>query len=117
MAADTVPVVGQIPFSELGAADLEALRTVLDQVRAGNPRAPIDVPTVVAGTVRWAVAGDDGLANVRFSALPTEDIAAKEAHYAPQLAQHQSAIRAVGGGANVRAQLVFAAPARTIGKG
>jgi ATP-dependent helicase/nuclease subunit B len=50
-----------------------ALRTVLDEVRAGDPLAPVDVivPTGVAGvTVRRAVAGDGGLANVRFSALP-----------------------------------------------
>lgn len=50
-----------------------ALRTVLDEVRAGDPLAPVDVivPTGVAGvTVRRAVAGVGGLANVRFSALP-----------------------------------------------
>src|SRR5450759_2297672 len=71
--ADTVPVVGRILFSQPGAAAVMALRTVLDEVRAGDPLAPVDVivPTGVAGvTVRRAVAGDGGLANVRFSALP-----------------------------------------------
>ena len=66
-------VVGQILFSPPGAAALEALRTALDEVRAGDPLAAVDVivPTGVAGvTVRRAVAGDAGLANVRFSALP-----------------------------------------------
>jgi hypothetical protein len=50
-----------------------ALRTVLDEVRAGDPLAPVEVivPTGIAGvTVRRAVAGEAGLANVRFSALP-----------------------------------------------
>jgi len=65
--------VGQIVFSQPGAPALEALRTVLDEVRGGDPLAPVDVivPTGVAGvTVRRALAGDAGLANVRFSALP-----------------------------------------------
>ena len=73
MAAATVRVVGQIVFSQPGAAALESLRSVLDDVRAGDPLAPVDVivPTGVAGvTVRRVVAGDAGLANVRFSALP-----------------------------------------------
>jgi len=73
VAADSVRAVGQILFSQSGAPALEALRTVLDAVRGGDPLAPVDVivPTGVAGvTVRRAVAGDAGLANVRFSALP-----------------------------------------------
>ena len=73
VAAATVRVVGQIVFSQPGAAALESLRAVLDEVRAGDPLAPVDVivPTGVAGvTVRRVVAGDAGLANVRFSALP-----------------------------------------------
>ena len=73
MAADSVRAVGQILFSQPGAPALEALRTVLVEVRGGDPLAPVDVivPTGVAGvTVRRAVAGDAGLANVRFSALP-----------------------------------------------
>ncbi len=73
VSADTVRVVGRILFSQPGAAAVMALRTVLDEVRAGDPLAPVDVivPTGVAGvTVRRAVAGDGGLANVRFSALP-----------------------------------------------
>ncbi|MEP7016751.1 MAG: PD-(D/E)XK nuclease family protein [Actinomycetota bacterium] len=64
--------MGKIVFSQPGAAALESLRDVLDEVRAGDPLAPVDVivPTGVAGvTVRRVVAGD-GLANVRFSALP-----------------------------------------------
>lgn len=68
-----MPVVGQIQFSQPGASALRTLRTVLAKVRAGDPLAPVDVivPTGVAGvTVRRAVAGDGGLANVRFSALP-----------------------------------------------
>jgi ATP-dependent helicase/nuclease subunit B len=68
-----VRVVGQIVFSSPGAAALESLRAVLDEVRAGDPLAPVDVivPTGVAGvTVRRVVAGDAGLANIRFSALP-----------------------------------------------
>ena len=40
-----------------------------------------------------------------------DDVGAKEAYYAPQLAQYQSAIRAVVGSNDVTAQLVFAAPA------
>src|ERR1035437_4729728 len=63
--ADTVPVVGRILFSQPGAAAVMALRTVLDEVRAGDRLAPVDVivPTGVAGvSVRRAVAGDDGLA-------------------------------------------------------
>ena len=40
-----------------------------------------------------------------------EDILAKEAYYAPQLAQYQEAVRAVVGVDDVTAQLVFAAPA------
>jgi hypothetical protein len=44
-----------------------------------------------------------------------EDVAAKEAHYAPQLAQYQSAIRAVVGADNITTQLVFASPAPSIG--
>ena len=66
-------VVGRILFSQPGAAAVTALRTVLDEVRAGDVLAPVDVivPTGVAGvTVRRAVAGAGGLANVRFSALP-----------------------------------------------
>jgi len=39
-----------------------------------------------------------------------EDIAAKEAYYAPQLTQYQNAIRAVTGAVDVAAQLVFAGP-------
>ena len=39
-----------------------------------------------------------------------EDIAEKEAHYAPQLAQYQSAVRAVVGADDVATQLVFASP-------
>lgn len=73
MLADTVPVVGRILFSQPGAAAVMALRTVLDEVRAGDRLAPVDVivPTGVAGvTVRRAIAGAGGLANVRFSALP-----------------------------------------------
>ena len=73
MLADTVPVVGRILFSQPGAAAVMALRTVLDEVRAGDPLAPVDVivPTGVAGvTVRRAITGVGGLANVRFSALP-----------------------------------------------
>lgn len=73
MLADTVPAVGRILFSQPGAAAVMALRIVLDEVRAGDPLAPVDVivPTGVAGvTVRRAVAGVGGLANVRFSALP-----------------------------------------------
>ncbi|MEP7034150.1 MAG: PD-(D/E)XK nuclease family protein [Actinomycetota bacterium] len=65
--------MGQILFSQPGAAALEALRAVLHDVRGGDPLAPVDVivPTGVAGvTVRRAVAGATGLANVRFSALP-----------------------------------------------
>jgi len=41
----------------------------------------------------------------------TEDVAAKKAYYAPQLAQYQQAVRAVVGVDDVTAQLVFAAPA------
>jgi len=65
--------VSQIVFSRPGAAALESLRAVLDEVRLGDPLAPVDVivPTGVTGvTVRRVVAGDAGLANVRFSALP-----------------------------------------------
>jgi len=40
-----------------------------------------------------------------------DDVAAKEAYYAPQLAQYQSAMKAVVGSNDVTAQLVFAAPA------
>jgi ATP-dependent helicase/nuclease subunit B len=72
-SADTVIFVGRIVASQPGAAAVIALRTVLDEVRAGDPLAPVDVivPTGIAGvTVRRAVAGDAGLANVRFSALP-----------------------------------------------
>ena len=39
-----------------------------------------------------------------------DDIAAKEAYYAPQLTQYQNAIRTVTGADDVTAQLVFAAP-------
>jgi ATP-dependent helicase/nuclease subunit A len=39
-----------------------------------------------------------------------DDIAAKEAYYAPQLTQYQHAIRAVAGADDVTAQLVFAGP-------
>ena len=73
VVAATVRVVGQIVFSQPGAAALESLRALLDEVRAGDPLAPVDVivPTGVAGvTVRRVVAGAAGLANVRFSALP-----------------------------------------------
>jgi len=73
VSADTVTTVGQILFSQPGAAAVLALRTLLDEVRGGDPLAPVDVivPTGIAGvTVRRAVAGDAGLANVRFSALP-----------------------------------------------
>lgn len=42
-----------------------------------------------------------------------DDVAAKEAYYAPQLAQYQSAIRAVAGAAEVTTQLVFAVPSST----
>jgi ATP-dependent helicase/nuclease subunit B len=72
-SADTVIFVGRIVVSQPGAAAVIALRTVLDEVRAGDPLAPVDVivPTGIAGvTVRRAVAGESGLANVRFSALP-----------------------------------------------
>ncbi|HEY5515636.1 MAG TPA: hypothetical protein VIK12_05450, partial [Pengzhenrongella sp.] len=65
--------MGRILFSQPGAAAVMVLRTVLDEVRAGDALAPVDVivPTGVAGvTVRRAVAGVGGLANVRFSALP-----------------------------------------------
>ena len=68
-----MPDVGRILFSPPVVAAVLALRTVLDEVRAGDPLAPVDVivPTGVAGvTVRRSVAGDAGLANVRFSALP-----------------------------------------------
>lgn len=73
VSADTVPHVSRILFSRPGAAAVVALKTVLDEVRAGDRLAPVDVivPTGVAGvTVRRAVAGDAGLANVRFSSLP-----------------------------------------------
>ena len=43
-----------------------------------------------------------------------DDVAAKDAYYAPQLAQYQSAIRAVVGVDDVTTQLVFAAPAPRI---
>jgi ATP-dependent helicase/nuclease subunit B len=46
---------------------------VLDEVRAGDPLAAVDVivPTAVAGvTIRRAVAGETGLTNVRFIVLP-----------------------------------------------
>jgi len=46
-----------------------------------------------------------------------EDIAAKTAYYAPQLAQYEKAVRLVVGVDDVTAQLVFAAPAPTIAKG
>ena len=46
-----------------------------------------------------------------------EDVAAKKAYYAPQLAQYEKAVRAVVGVDDVTAQLVFAAPAPTIAKG
>jgi ATP-dependent helicase/nuclease subunit A len=39
-----------------------------------------------------------------------DDIAAKEAYYAPQLTQYQNAVRAVAGVDDVTAQLVFAGP-------
>ncbi|MHB8186967.1 MAG: hypothetical protein ACYDDU_12995 [Dermatophilaceae bacterium] len=59
--------MGRTLFSQPGAAAVMALRSVLDEVRAGDPLAPVDVivPTGVASvTVRRAVAGDAGLANV-----------------------------------------------------
>jgi ATP-dependent exoDNAse (exonuclease V) beta subunit len=46
-----------------------------------------------------------------------EDVAAKTAYHAPQLAQYQNAVKAVVGCDDVTAQLVFAAPAPRIGKG
>jgi len=46
-----------------------------------------------------------------------QDIAAKTAYYAPQLAQYEMAVRLVVGVDDVTAQLVFAAPAPTIAKG
>ncbi|MEO8517730.1 MAG: PD-(D/E)XK nuclease family protein [Dermatophilaceae bacterium] len=65
--------MGQILFSQPGAPAVEALRTLLHEVRGGDRLAPVDVivPTGFAEvTVRRAVAGEAGLANVRFSALP-----------------------------------------------
>ncbi|MGH3450531.1 MAG: PD-(D/E)XK nuclease family protein [Haloechinothrix sp.] len=56
-----------------GAAAVAALRDVLDGVRGGDPLAPVDVvvPSATAGvTVRRVVAGEHGLANVRFDSLP-----------------------------------------------
>jgi len=73
VAADSVPAVGQILFSQPGAPAVAALRTLLQEVRGDDRLAPVDVivPTGVAGvTVRRAVAAQGGLANVRFSALP-----------------------------------------------
>ena len=43
-------------------------------------------------------------------------VSAKALYYAPQRAQYQSAIRACVGGNEVRAELVFAAPASRVGK-
>ncbi|MEP7034149.1 MAG: UvrD-helicase domain-containing protein [Actinomycetota bacterium] len=45
-----------------------------------------------------------------------EDLSAKQAHYAPQLSAYQSAIRTIAGANEVRAELVFAAPAPRTGK-
>jgi len=45
-----------------------------------------------------------------------EEIAAKTAYYAPQLAQYEKAVRLVVGVDDVTTQLVFAAPAPTIAK-
>ena len=79
---------GSLVFSPAGPSMVTALQQVIDAARNGDLLTPVDVvtPTAVAGvTLRRAVAGTKGLANVRFSTLPqlAERLAARHLALAP----------------------------------
>lgn len=74
---------GRLVNTSSSAAAIAALRGLLSEIRGNDSLCPVDVvvPGAVGGvTVRRAVAGDDGLANVRFSSFPqlTELLAARQ---------------------------------------
>ncbi|MGQ0466157.1 MAG: PD-(D/E)XK nuclease family protein [Sporichthyaceae bacterium] len=82
-------VGGSLVFAAPGVPTVAALHRLIHTARSGDALRPVDVvvPSAVAGvTLRRAVAGKQGLANVRFGTLPqlAERLAARHLALAPE---------------------------------
>lgn len=104
IASSDVSTAPRLVVTDPGPRLAAALAEMIADAKAGDPLSPVDVvvPTAVAGvTLRRAVAGDCGLANVRFGSLP-------------QLAERLAARRLALGGPSLRLPVTSSARRRAL---